>query len=373
LGCGRDAFISVYPFPEHLHPMEGGNPPVSTVFIDLDIESVGLSDLRRRWDHGDKSVVDQLLVLRMTLLMEVLKQAKALVSYLVRQNIHPRILLSGFKGVHIFIDFPSVQFSSSIVAKSIITKFLDEVDTRVAQDTSIQVNFDTSVIGDLSRLCRVPNTANIKATKLLGRLQYAVPVTVDEFMKLTPEDYDKLCSSPRYITIVRNESHEVLVMLTRITENMDLDDVAITPRSSVKDPERLETYECECTTEILTDEDFEELNIRPCFKKVRRERISLDGSGGHKMRIGAVMELAAKELSIPSIVRWFDFCSDYDPAITEASAKSIISRGYTDKNVNEYGREYRKGLKCTTIQRCGFCLGDVCEIHRRKSKEVKLS
>jgi hypothetical protein len=367
LDAGLDAFISVYSFPEHHHPMEGGNPPVSTVFIDLDIESPELSDLRRRWGNGDKSVIDQLLSLRTTLLNKVLKQAKVLVGYLVRQNIQPRILLSGFKGVHIFIDFPSVQFSSSIVAKSIITKFLDEVNTCVAQSIGVHVNCDTSVIGDLSRLCRVPNTVNFKATKLLGRPQYAVPITIDEFLKLTPEGYDKLCTNPHHISVARNESNEVLVTLTRITEDIDLDEVAVTPKTSVKDPERLEKYERECTKEILTDEDFEKLDIRPCFKKVRRERISLDGSGGHKMRIGAVMELAAKELSIPSIVRWFDFCSDYDPDITEASVKSIISRGYTDRHVNEYGREYRKGLRCTTIQRCGFCLGVSCNIYRRKN------
>ena len=144
---------------------------------------------------------------------------------------------------------------------------------------------------------------------------------------LTLEGYDRLCSSARYIPFARSESNEVLVMLTRISEDMDLDEVAVTPRSSVKDPVRLEKYERECTREILTDEDFEDLNIRLCFKRVRREKISLDGSGGHKMRIGGVMELAAQELSISSMVRWFDFCLDYDPAITEASAKSIISRG----------------------------------------------
>jgi len=372
LGHGRDAFISVYAFPEHLHPKEGGNPEVSTVFIDLDIESPELSDLRTRWEHGDKSVVDQLLVLRMTLLKEVLKQAKALVSYLVRQSIQPRILLSGFKGVHIFIDFPSVQFSSLGVAKYIITKFLDEVKTHIAKDTDAYVAFDASVIGDLSRLCRIPNTANIKATKLLGRTQYAVPIAVEELMGLTPDGYDKLCSSPCYIPVVRKESHEVLVMLTRITEDMDLDEVAVTPRGSIKDPDRLEAYERECIREILTDEDFEDLNIRPCFKRVRREKISLDGPGGHLMRIGAVMELAAQGLSIPSIVRWFDFCLDYDPAITETAVRGLISRGYTDKYVDEYGREYRKGLRCTTIQRCGFCLGNACGVYRRKFKEGEL-
>jgi len=371
LNAGLDAFISVYSFPEYHHPMEGGNPPISTLFIDLDIESEELSDLRRRWDNGDKKVIDRLLVLRVTLLKDVLRQGKALVGYLVRKNIQPRILLSGFKGLHIFIDFPSVQFSSPKIAKSIITKFLDDINNRVAEDINVHVNFDTSVIGDLSRLCRIPNTANIKATKLLGRAQYAVPVTVDEFLKVTEEDYDKLCSSPRYIPIPRNESTEVIAMLTRITEEMDLDEVAVTPKTSVKNPERLESYERECTKEILTDEDFAKLDIRPCFKKVRQERISLEGSGGHLMRIGAVMELACQELSISSIVRWFDFCSDYDSDITESSVKSIISRGYTDKHLNEYGWEHRKGLKCTTIQRCRFCLGASCDVYRRKNYRRK--
>jgi hypothetical protein len=366
LHAERDSFISVYAFPERMHPKEGGNPPTSTIFIDLDLESPEFSDLRNQLEHGDKTVVDQLLVLRMTLLRDVLRQAKAFVSYLVKQSIQPRILLSGFKGVHIFIDFPSVQFSSLEIAKYIIRKFLDEVKIQVAKETNIDVVFDTTVIGDLSRLCRIPNTANIKATKLLGRPQYAVPVTVEQLISLTPEEYDRLCSSPRYIQVERRESHEVLVMLTRITEDMDLDEVAITTKTSVKDIERLEAYERECTKEILTDEDYEELNIRPCFKRVRKEKISLDGPGGHMMRIGAVMELAARGLSISSIVRWFDFCHDYDPAITEEAVKSLISRGYTDKYVDEYGREHRKGLKCATIQRCGFCLGNACDIYRRK-------
>lgn len=364
----RNAFISVYAFLGHHHPKEGGNPPISTIFIDLDLESPQFSDLRNRWERGDKTVVDQLVALRKTLMSEVLRQAKALVRYLKIQGVQPRILLSGFKGVHIFIDFPCVQFSSLGIAKYVIREFLDEVKNQVAKEVNVDVVFDTSVIGDLSRLCRIPNTVHNKATKLLGRPQYAVPVTVEEFMNLTPEVYDELCSSPRYVPVARNESNEVIVMLTKITEDMDLDEVAVTPKSSVKDPERLEVYERECTREILSDEDFEDLDIRPCFKRVRRERISLDGPGGHMMRIGAVMELARRELSIPSIVRWFDFCLDYDPAITEAAVKSLISRGYTKKYVDEYGREYRKGLKCTTIQRCGFCLGDACEIFKRKHR-----
>jgi len=362
LHAERDAFVSVYAFPDRRHPMEGGNPPISTAFIDMDLESKEFSDLRNRWEHGDSSIVDELLALRKTLLTEVLNQAKALVSYLKKQGITPRILLSGFKGVHLFIDFPCVQFSSLETSKYVIKEFLDQIKAQVGN-----VCFDPTVIGDASRLCRIPSTINSKATKLLSRPQYAVPVIADEFMNIGPEDYDNLCSSPRSDPQSRTESHEVLVVLTRITEDMDLDDVAITPKGQVKDPERLESYERECTREILDEADFDELDVRPCFKRVRREKISLEGSGGHLMRIGAVMELATQNLSIASIVRWFDFCSDYDQGKTEAAVKGLISRGYTDKHVDEYGLEHRKGFRCETIKRCGFCLKEECHSYLRKT------
>jgi hypothetical protein len=165
---------------------------------------------------------------------------------------------------------------------------------------------------------------------------------------------------------LRKESDEVLAMLTRIEQDMDLDEIAVAPRSSIKNLEKLEDYEGGCTREILTDEDFDELEIRTCFKKAHCERISLEGSGGHKMRIGAVMELAMQGLSIPSIVRWFSFCRYYDPAKTEQAVEDIISRGYADKYFDEWGHERRKGLKCKTIQQCGFCLKEQCPIYRGK-------
>jgi hypothetical protein len=342
--------------------MEGGNPPISTIFIDLDLESKEFSDLRNRWEHGDSTIVDELLTLRKTLLTEVLDQAKALVSYLKKQGITPRILLSGFKGVHLFIDFPCVQFSSLETAKYVIKELLDQIKTQVGN-----VCFDPTVIGDVSRLCRIPNTINSKATRLLSRPQYAVPVSADEFMNIGPEDYDNLCLSPHSNPQPRTESHEVLVTLTRITEDMDLDEVAIAPKGQVKDPERLEAYERECTREILDEENFDELHIRLCFKKAHRDKISLEGTGGHLMRIGGVMELATQNLSIASIVRWFDFCSDYDPGKTEAAVKGLISRGYTDKYVDEYGLEHRKGFRCETIKRCGFCLKEECQSYLRKT------
>jgi hypothetical protein len=140
----------------------------------------------------------------------------------------------------------------------------------------------------------------------------------------------------------------------------------VTMKKLVKNPEKLAQYVKECTREILNAEGYDELNIRPCFVHVRKERISLTGGNGHKMRIGAFKELSMQNLSINSMVRWFDFCSDYNAALTERNIRSLISAGYADKNTDECGSERRKGFRCETIRECGFCLKDDCRIYQKK-------
>lgn len=355
----NDFFISVYSFPDK-HPREGGNPPIDTLFIDLDVESERFSELRKAWASGDNSVLSELLSLRTKLLDETLKQTRLLFDYLVSLKIQPRILLSGFKGVHLFIDFPALQFSSLEVAKKILSKFMDELKS------ATRVTFDHSVVGDVSRLCRIPNTIHFDSSKLLGRSQYATPITSAELMNLSAEDYDRYCSNQRHLPIGRYESTEMLSILTQIEQDMDLDEVAVSPVHQIKDSERIRVYERECEREILANDDYDQLDIRPCFKRVHREQIQLSGGYGHKLRIGAVLELARQGLSVQSIVRWFSFCDDYDPRITEKAVFDLISRGYTDKHIDEYGSERRKGFKCETIQRCGFCLNESCQIYLKK-------
>jgi hypothetical protein len=370
-----DCYVSVYAFPGHQHPKDGGNPPISTIFIDLDIETDEFNKLKKRWENEkDNAVLEELRSLRLKLMDDVLKQAKAVVEYLKSLEIEPRILLSGGKGVHIFIDFPSVEFSSPQTAKDIIRKFLEQIAEEAGKKSGVKIVFDPTVIGDLSRLCRIPNTHNSKATKILGHDQYAVPVTPEELMNLTSTEYDKLCSAIRYLPIQRTESLPVYQILSKISEDIDFDDEDITtnrkptltPKRPVKDPKKIEEYEQECKREILTEDEYDSLDIRPCFKRVRSERISLNGGNGHLMRIGAVKELASKDLSIPSIIRWFSFCNDYDPEITEKSVLTLISAGYTDKYMDDEGLERRKGLKCTTIQALGYCLKDECPTYLKK-------
>lgn len=359
---GSGAYTSVYSFPDSVHPSEGGNPPIDTIFIDIDLESPAFSDLMTRFQKGE-DVLSGLLELRHKLLGDIIGYAKALVLVLVQLGIVPRIILSGFKGLHVFIDLVPVQFGSPEIAKHVSTLFTQ----KLAQDLNIRV--DTSVCGDLSRLCRIPNTLNVKASKVLARPQYAVPIIADELRTLTPETYDQLCSEQKFVAVSRVESMDVSRELIKLAQDADPDEISLNiGRGHVRDPAKVAEYETECIREILTDEEFAELPIRPCFKHIRENSIPLDGSQGHMMRIAAAMELATEGLSMDSIVRWFDFTPDFDPDITRRKVEELISYGYMDRKLDNFGGFKRRGFRCSTIQaKCpDYCLKHECPIYRKK-------
>jgi hypothetical protein len=358
---GLSSYISVYDFREG-HPSEGGNPVIDRIYIDLDLESSEFKALMLRLEKGE-DVLEEVLRLRRTLLAQVIKEAKRLVEVLARRGIIPRIVLSGFKGVNIFIDFAPVQFSFPELAKTVLSSFTE----RVAKEADVRV--DMSVVGDLSRICRIPNTLHSKASKVLGRPQYCVPITVDELETLTVDQYDALCSAQRLTVVQRFENIDVSREIVRIVKELDPDDflVNVGRNGYVKDPELVAEYEREARREIFASEDYEELRMRPCFKRVRRESIQLDGSEGHNMRLAAVAEMIANEISIPSIVRWFDFCADFNPDVTRRKVEEIISYGYGRKEINEFGEVVRRPWRCfTIIKKCpSYCLREECPTYRR--------
>ncbi len=73
---GLDALVSVNAFPDHKHPNEGGNPPISTIFIDIDVENKEFKKLKSIWEKGDQSVAPKLLPLRLLAMEDVSKTSK---------------------------------------------------------------------------------------------------------------------------------------------------------------------------------------------------------------------------------------------------------------------------------------------------------
>jgi hypothetical protein len=56
--------------------MTGVNPPVSTLFMDIDVESDVFGQLKSLWEKGDYTVIERIKSLRLSLMENVLNQAK---------------------------------------------------------------------------------------------------------------------------------------------------------------------------------------------------------------------------------------------------------------------------------------------------------
>jgi len=117
-----DCYASVYSF----NPFEGRKALVDTIFIDIDAPSLKVA----------------------------LKEAQALTKYLFELSITPRVYFSGAKGFHIYIDFKPAD-----VQPRAIRKFVSMLACRLSLEC-----IDMKVVGDSSRLSRLPFTINSKTS-----------------------------------------------------------------------------------------------------------------------------------------------------------------------------------------------------------------
>lgn len=183
-------FVSVYSFPRG-HTKEDNIPAVNTLFIDFDIEHgsyVPGSGDRDAWLRD---------------LSELLVRARRVASVIEGGDREAgwRASLSGHKGIHLFLDFPTLPEDLGSFQKYIegMNDYADSLVEEFANRTGL-TDLDRYVdvtSSDLGRLCRVPNTIHSGATTSFGEERFCVPVTVSELAELTADDYHRLTRAPR--------------------------------------------------------------------------------------------------------------------------------------------------------------------------------
>jgi hypothetical protein len=100
------------------------------------------------------------------------------------RNIPWICLLSGNRGFHIHS-----LFKPEIISQKTLKNFAN----MILEETETKEMFDPHVSGVLEKLCRIPNTQRLNNG-------WCVPITRDELFSLnTPEEFKKLCASPRFI------------------------------------------------------------------------------------------------------------------------------------------------------------------------------
>ena len=194
------SFISVNSFTNG-HPKMNHNAIVEfrTFFADIDVEG-------HEWKNDEKTGIwnlfnarkasrKKVLAVRNSLLMKSITEAQKYISYLYDNGVKTRQVLTAFKGVHVFVDFKPKLLLHTVGSKATQMYFDNMIN---GQGFAIDpVNFDSS------RLCRIPNSYNPKASCIQSGGEvptFCVPVTAEEIMTIeTVSDYDTLCEKPRLV------------------------------------------------------------------------------------------------------------------------------------------------------------------------------
>lgn len=158
---------------------------------------------------------------------DILFDVRRVAEVLDKNGISYSVFFSG-RGYHIYI------YTESVVAGTLNSPF-DAIRNYVyelmeeAQSDGEPIEYDSSVVGDIMRVSRLPNTLNLK-TK-----QYCVPITHEELFALSPVDIPQLAQKQRRINnkidgkLVELKEYDEAVKkhsLRGIIEDFDDDDVS---------------------------------------------------------------------------------------------------------------------------------------------------
>jgi len=91
--------------------------------------------------------------------------------------------------------------------------------------------------------------------------------------------------------------------------------------------------------------------VRPCISEALKQ--PLEGERGHLIRLAIAVEFLNKGYSVDQIVPLFQGQRDFKTSKTRYYVEDAKRKGY-------------KPFKCSTIRRLGFCLGDSCQIYRKR-------
>ena len=218
-------------------------------------------------------------------------------------DIEPLIVFSGNKGYHIYI-FLEKQFGQEM-AKPHLKPVYERIQ-RMLLGNSRYETLDSSVIGDIAQLARIPYTHHEKTGKICRPLdikdlayyrEYGVPF--------------ELCKKALY-------------------------KVGKTLNEKSKSKNIKKRYH-----------KFEK-TIRPCITDALSR-----SHPSHKMRQAIVAELHADGWNNSRIIETFSDFVDFDRKKTEYQVRHIVKKGYAP-------------FRCSTIQKLGECLQEKCPIYRRR-------
>lgn len=313
-------YISVYGFPRG-HPRDGHIPAIDTLFIDLDIPSTG------RFGRPDTDDADVEAWQRD--MARLIVRVRMVADALLESGYAPffRASLSGYKGVHLYLDFEPIPETLGDVQKyrNGLAEFARDFVTQLEEVAGIElaewVDVDSS---DLARLTRLPNTLHEKATAAFGEPRYCVPVTLHELSTLTASRYVQLTQQPRRVPAevqrkVAPDTSELVAMFIAQTTS------AAHQQSRRADSMTLSEY-TENALDLGVDDLPFVLSDKPCFLAfVQRPDVYDHGDESHQFKLALLTELATRRVPIETVLAFFEQTPDHDPDITLFEFSNVLS------------------------------------------------
>jgi hypothetical protein len=375
---GNPGYYSVYSFPRG-HPKQGCLPKIDCIFIDLDVathhyqpnpKKPGYDTSFESW-RADMSA----LLARSRMIAEAILDAG--------KAEHFRVVLSGHKGIHLYLDFPPVdpengsfgQFKNGLALYGQqVMEWLDNLAGGVNIDPWVDVD-----ASDLARLGRHPNTPHYGA-KYDDVQRWCVPATIEELASMDVDSYLELTEGPRWTAgkfdrVPSQSAHDKLVQKIRTASASDRSSPGSRKRKGTR--RALKEYKENQQNDEITLEDVLFLTSnKPCIKAFRDREDAYDyGNASRTMELSIMGRLIDMQVPIDVMHQFFEPIPGYDENFTEHLVGDLLARG------NEYGQ-----FNCVTI--CGgvdengssvapkapqFCLGDDCSIYRRSDDLKKPS
>jgi hypothetical protein len=371
---GMPGYYSVYSFPRG-HSQDGNIPKVDCIFIDLDVEG---SDYNPNTGDTDFDAWRRDMS---ALLARARMIAKAILD--ADEEHHFRAVLSGHKGLHLYLDFPTIaptngdlgQFKNGLKAYGEdVMSWLDSTAGGVNIDRWVDVD-----ASDLGRLARHPNTIHHGAA-YDDETRWCVPITIDELADLRVEDYLDLTAEPRWIDgYQRNPSVSAGDKVVQSIRNASSSQRRSYSGGSTHNQKLVKYYDRELNdkwygdTSDLTDDQQELIegiepanpNIeledipfitsnKPCIEEFRKRDDAFNhGNASHEMEISIIGRLVDGSVPRDVIHEFFAEIPGYSEATTDEQIDKIIARQYAEFN-------------CETILAKApmFCLGDGCKLYR---------
>jgi len=354
-------YQSVYSFPRG-HSKEESIPEIDTIFFDLDIPS-GEGEYNPRSGGNTENWrrdMSKLLVRARMVAQAILDSGN--------EN-HWRVAYSGHKGIHLYIDFPSLgpDLGPLQQYKNGISNYADELVDILADEAGIEIHHWVDVDShDLGRLSRMPNTPHHGA-KHVDWTPYCVAGSVQELRKMKPDDYLRVTRNPRKLPEeARRDPSELAgeVLTEKIKEASDEKSAPKPGGSKHRDEDALDAYR-NSSNENIDAETVENLLVKnkPCINAwVNRDDAYDHGNQSREMEINVIKELAKHEVPIDVMVEYFSDIPRNDEEYTRSLIKDVIARYHPSSFVC---RNVVNGAPT-------FCLQNECHLYKR-SDDLKVN